>query len=242
MTSINELKKKLIQAAIICEMEGLCEAFGHVSVRVPRTDHILMTPQGSPGAAKLTDVVELTLKGEKIGGRGKANTELPIHTSIYRVRNDVQSIVHVHPPKTIAFSIAGKEIFPMRGSDKAFFPCVKIFGDPGTLTSVRSDELGDSVARTLGDGFAVILRGHGAVTVGGSIEAACLTAIGLERAAEIQFMASMLLLSQVVAKDYQTPAQVKHDQENEARIERRNWDFYLLKLNKYLKKGGHDES
>jgi L-fuculose-phosphate aldolase len=237
MTLVNELKKKLIQAAIICEMEGLCEAFGHVTVRIPGTDHILMTPQGPPGQAKLSDVVELTVSGEKVGGRGKPNTELPIHTSIYRVRSDVQSVVHVHPPKVIAFSIAGKEIFPMRSSDKRFFPSVKIFGDPGADVYIASNELGDKMARALGDGFALMLRGHGSVTVGDSIEAACLNSIGLEKAAEIQFMASMLLLSQATAKDFKTPILSQRDPVNKARIQKRDWDFYVLKLNKYLKKG-----
>ena len=233
MTSVNELKKKIIQAAIICEMEGLCEAFGHVTLRIPGTDHILMTPQGPPGGAKLSDVVELTLKGEKIAGRGKPNTELPIHTSIYRVRNDVQSVVHVHPPKVIAFSIAGKEIFPMRNSDKNFYPSVKIFGDPGTEVYIASDELGQKMARALGNGSALILRGHGSVTVGDSIEAACLNSINLEKAAEIQFMASMLLLSQAMGKDFQIPLLSERDPVNKARIQKRNWDFYLLKLKGY---------
>ena len=237
MTSINELKKKIIQAAAICEMEGLCEAFGHVTVRIPGTERILMTPQGPPGGAKLSDVVELTLKGEKIAGRGKANTELPIHTSIYRVRSDVQSIVHVHPPKVIAFSIAGKEIFPMHSSDKNFSPSIKIFGDPGTEVYIASDELGEKMARALGNASALILRGHGSVTVGDSIEAACLNSIALEKAAEIQFMASMLLLSQAMGKDFQTPLLSERDPVNKVRIQKRNWDFYLLKLNKYLKKG-----
>jgi hypothetical protein len=49
---INELKRRLIEAAGICEIEGLCDAFGHISVRVPETDHILMPPQGPPGKAK----------------------------------------------------------------------------------------------------------------------------------------------------------------------------------------------
>jgi ribulose-5-phosphate 4-epimerase/fuculose-1-phosphate aldolase len=196
-----------------------------------------MTPQGSPGAAKLGDVVELSLTGEKIGGRGKANTELPIHTSIYRVRSDVQSVIHMHPPKVIAFSIAGKEIFPMRSPDQRFFPSVKIFGDPGGDVYIASDELGGKMARALGNGFALMLRGHGSVTVGESIEGACLASIALEKAAGIQFMASMLLLSQATGKDFKTPLLSQRDPVNKARIQKRDWDFYVSKLNKYLKKG-----
>jgi len=196
-----------------------------------------MTPQGPPGKAKLQDVVTLTLSGKQIGGRGKANAELPIHTSIYRVRSDVQSIVHVHPPKVIAFSIAGKEIFPMRSSDRKFFPSVKIFGDPGTEVYIASEALGDKMAQALGNGFALILRGHGSVTVGDSIEAACLSSIALEKAAEIQFMASMLLLSQVKAEDFKTPSLAERDPVNRVQIQKRDWDFYASKLNRYLKNG-----
>ena len=88
--SINELKKRLIEAVVICEMEGISDAFGHLSVRIPGTDHILMTPQGPPGTSKPSGVIELNLKGEKVRGIGKPNTELPIHTCIYRVRDDVR--------------------------------------------------------------------------------------------------------------------------------------------------------
>jgi hypothetical protein len=53
MIPINELKRRLVEAAAICEMEGLYEAFGHVSVRIPGTDHILMTPGAPAGEQKL---------------------------------------------------------------------------------------------------------------------------------------------------------------------------------------------
>jgi ribulose-5-phosphate 4-epimerase/fuculose-1-phosphate aldolase len=235
MSSMNDLKRKLKEAVVICEMEGLCDAMGHVSVRIPGSDTILMTPQGPPGATKLSDIVTLNLKGEKIRGGGKANTEFPIHTSIYRVRDDVQSVVHVHPPKVIAFSIAGKEIFPMRYGERKFAPSVPIFGDPGTEVYIDSDELGGQMAEVLGKGSAVIIRGHGAVTVGTSIEAACLCAVALEKTAEIQFMASMLLLSQAVQKDFQTPLiRPGSTESTSARILKRHWDFYLRKLKKYL--------
>lgn len=238
MTSINELKKKLIQAAVICEMEELCGAFGHVSVRIPGTDQIMMTPSGPPGGARLRDIVTLDLKGKKIRGGGKPNRELPIHTSIYRVRDDVQSVVHVHPPKVIAFSIAGKEIFPMDHEDRRFSPSVKIFGIPGAEVYIDSDELGERMARALGKDLALIIRGHGAVTVGDSIEAACINAVALEKTAEIQFMASMLLLSQSTKKDFKTAKLFDREGADvKARLQKRHWDFYLSKLNRYVNKG-----
>jgi ribulose-5-phosphate 4-epimerase/fuculose-1-phosphate aldolase len=240
MTSINELKKKLVEAAAICEMEGLSDAFGHVTVRVPGTNEILMTPQGAPGRAKVSEIVTLDLNGKKIRGRGKPNSEFPIHTSIYRVRKDVQSVVHVHPPKVVAFSIAGKELLPMRISDRKFVPSVPIFGDPGTDVYIDTDKLGDKMAQALGKGFALIIRGHGAVTVGESIEDACLNAVHLEKIAEAQFMASMLLLSQSTQKDFQCAAFYVLHHENVVdggpRILKREYDFYVSKVNRYLNK------
>ena len=233
--NINELKKKLIEGAVICEMEGLCDAFGHLSVRIPGTDHILMTPQGPPGTSKPSGVIELNLKGEKVRGTGKPNTELPIHTCIYRVRNDVQSVLHVHPPKAVAFSVAGQEIYPLYFGDKRFSPSVKIFGDPGSHVYITSDDLGEKMARTLGESSALMIRGHGIVTVGGSIESACLCAIGLEKAAEIQLMASILVAAPRKAADFKTPLPNEMSGANVARRDQRNWDFYRSKLRRYLR-------
>lgn len=242
MTTFIELKKILVEAAVICEMEGLCDGFGHITVRVPGTDNILMTPQGPPGDTTVDNIMTLNLEGEVIDGQGKRNNEFAIHTCIYRTRDDVQSIVHVHPPKAIAFSIAGQELFPLRIGDRNFAPSVPIFGEPGTNTYIDSDELGNGLSRLLGKGYAVIIRGHGIVTVGTSIEAACLNAVNLEKLAETQFMASMLLLRKTVKDDFQAPAlwipPAQHDgEDNLARLQKRRWSFYRSKLDGYLKKG-----
>jgi ribulose-5-phosphate 4-epimerase/fuculose-1-phosphate aldolase len=233
--NVNELKKKLIEAAVICEMEGLSDAFGHISVRIPGTDHILMTPQGPPGTAKRSGVIELNLKGEKVRGIGKPNTELPIHTCIYRVRDDVQSVLHVHSPKAVAFSVAGQEIYPLYFGDKRFSPSVKIFGDPGTQVYITTDELGEKMARALGQSSALMIRGHGVVTVGASIESACLCAIGLEKAAETQFIASILVTGQRKASDFQTALLNDLRGPEALRRDLRNWDFYHSKLRRYLR-------
>ena len=235
MTSIDELKKKLVQAAIICEMEGLCCGFGHVSSRIPGSDLIIMTPSGPPGKAKLSNIVTLNMKGEKISGEGTPNRELPIHTSIYRVREDVQSVVHVHPPKVVAFSIADKEIYPMGYEERRFFPSVRIFGEPGENVYIDSDALGDRMAQALGKDLALMIRGHGAVTVGESIETACINAVSLEKTAEMQFMAAVLIFASSVKEDFKTAELFKpKTEEAQVRLHKRHWDYYLSELDRYL--------
>ncbi len=237
MSSLIGLKKKLTQAAAICEMEGLCGPFGHVSARIPGTDRIVMTPSGPPGRAKLRDVVTLNLRGEKVAGGGKPNRELPIHTSIYRVRDDVQSVVHVHPPKVIAFSVADREVYPMSFEDRRFYPSVKIFGEPDEEVYIDSDELGERMAQALGKDMVLIIRGHGVVAVGDSIEAACIHAVALEKTAEIQFMAAMLLLTPSVKHHFKT-AKLFDPQGPDvtSRLQKRQWDFYVSKLDPYENK------
>jgi ribulose-5-phosphate 4-epimerase/fuculose-1-phosphate aldolase len=236
MASINELKRTLVEASAICEMEGLSEAFGHISARIPDTDQILMTPGAHPGGAKLSEILTLDLKGNVIRGHGKPNIELPIHTSVYRLREDVGSVVHVHPLRAVAFSLAGEEIRPMSFADKQFSPSVPIFGKPGAEVFIDSDELGEKMAHALGTGVAVVIRGHGAVTVGESIEAACMTAVSLERTAELQFMASVLLLAAgPAAKGFQIPRLAEVKGEMKTFIDRRQFNFYRTKLRKYLK-------
>ena len=236
MTSLDELKKKLVQAAVICEMEGLCSGFGHVSSRIPGSELIMMTPSGPPGKADLGNIVTINTKGEKISGEGTPNRELPIHTSIYKARDDVQSVVHVHPPKVVAFSIADKEIYPMNYEEKRFFPSVRIFGETGENVYIDSEELGDRMALALGKDLALMIRGHGAVTVGKSIESACINAVSLEKTAETQFMAAMLLLSPSIKADFKTAALFDpKTQEVKARVQKRHWDYYLSKLDSYLR-------
>lgn len=236
MASIDELKRTLVDASAICEMEGLYEAFGHISARIPGTDRILMTPGAHPGGTKLSEILTLDLKGNVIRGRGKPNVELPIHTSVYRLREDVGSVVHVHPVRAVAFSLAGEEIRPMSFADSKFSPSVPIFGEPGAEVFIDSDELGEKMAHALGRGVAVVIRGHGAVTVGESIEAACMTAVSLEKTAELQFMASVLLLAAgTAAKGFQIPRLAEVKGEMKTFIDRRQFNFYRAKLRKYLK-------
>jgi ribulose-5-phosphate 4-epimerase/fuculose-1-phosphate aldolase len=240
MTPVDELKQKLVQAAVICEMEGLCSGFGHVSARIPGSDLIMMTPSGPPGKADLGNIVTLDMQGKKISGEGTPNRELPIHTAIYRVRKDVQSVVHVHPPKVVAFSIADKEIYPMGYEEKRFFPRVRIFGEPDENVYIDSEAKGDRMAQALGNDLALMIRGHGAVTVGETVEAACINAVSLEKTAEMQFMATMLLLSPAVKEDFKTAELFDpKTPEVQARLHKRHWDYYLSKLESYLRLSGN---
>jgi len=190
MDEEEELKVKVAKACRILHHEGLADFLGHVSARIPETDKILIKPRAtSLESVTPKDILTVHLDGRKLDGRSSPPGELLLHTSIYRVRSDVGSVVHVHPPIAIAFTITGKEILPVCNKGAVFAEGIPVF-DSSLL--IRTNELGKMVADKLGKHYALLLRGHGAVTVGRSVEEACVRAIYLEETAKIQLLASII--------------------------------------------------
>jgi hypothetical protein len=70
---------------------------GNVSVRITY-EHVLVTPQGfSKATVEENDLVLVTLDGKRVGGRHEPSSELGMHLAVYRVREDVNAVVHAHP-------------------------------------------------------------------------------------------------------------------------------------------------
>ena len=134
---------------------------------------------------RLTSFTGLIIKGICLRGRGQVPWEIPLYTNIYRARPDVGSVVHAHPPLTIALGISGETIRPVHQLSACFAAGIPTFG--GEL--INSEELGKKVAETLGDKRAILLVGHGAVTVGADVPEAVTTALLMEETARLQLLA-----------------------------------------------------
>lgn len=116
--------------------------------------------------------------------------EVKIHSSIYKARPDVQSVVHVHPKFATVLTVLGKKIVCMclEGNRHVLdlhpvYPHQKI---------VTSEAEGSEVARLLGDGNIVLMFGHGVTTTGKTVEEAVTTALHLEHQAEMNYYAYAL--------------------------------------------------
>ena len=80
---------------------------GNLSVRLPN-DRILVTPTClSKGAMRPADMVIVDPDGQRVAGRRNVTSEIGMHLLIYRMRPDVQAIVHAHPPTATGFAAAG---------------------------------------------------------------------------------------------------------------------------------------
>jgi L-fuculose-phosphate aldolase len=126
--------------------------------------------------------------GKLIDGERRVPWELPLYTSIFKNRPDVQSVIHTHPRIATALSMAGRTIFAITHQSAPFEHGIPIYrGD-----MVNTQELGDGLAATLANGPAALLKGHGAVVVGSNIAHAVQSTLYLEQAAQQQIWAATL--------------------------------------------------
>ena len=180
--NINEMKEKLAYSCNILAYEGHWDnILGHVSVRIPGQNKILMKPH-SFGFEEIRPqhiiVVDID-SGKKIQGKYERHSEVFIHTEIMKARPDVNCVVHSHPPYATAFGALGQRLRPISHEGNIFYEGLPTFDY--TTALIRTPDLGVEVAK---------MKNHGSTVVGESIEVATLYAVFLEKAARIQLMAT----------------------------------------------------
>jgi ribulose-5-phosphate 4-epimerase/fuculose-1-phosphate aldolase len=189
------MKEKLVTANRILANEGIIQGFGHVSVREPGADEMLISRSRSPAFVTEDDVIRMSLDGEIVDDRDvRPYGETVIHRAIYRHRDDVNAVVHHHAPAVMPFTLSDVEIEPAYHMAAIFADGVPMFDDYdleyGRLV-VTEDE-GDRMARVLGDHRAQLLANHGANVVGSSLEEAINSTMFFVINAQIQLQAEML--------------------------------------------------
>ncbi|MBX6367763.1 MAG: class II aldolase/adducin family protein [Rhodospirillales bacterium] len=115
--------------------------------------------------------------------------ETVLHEGVYRVRPDIGSVIHGHPPYATALGATGADLVPLTHDGILFTDGVGRFKGPDLIVE---REQGDAVAHALGDRRAVLLENHGVLVVGKDVPWAVLTAVTLERAAKLQSIAAAL--------------------------------------------------
>ncbi len=185
----DEARQKLIDAGLVLANEGLGDfTRGHVSVRVPDdASHFYMKPH-SFGLDEITleNMVTCNLEGEKVAGGGPRHSEVYIHSEIFKVRPDVNAVIHAHPKHAVAVSATGRALRPWSQPSAVFADGIGVYTD--TIDLIRSKEMGAGVAKALGQYKAAYLRNHGVAVVGRSIEECVILTIMLENACEIQLL------------------------------------------------------
>ncbi len=195
-----ELIDDLVTANRILFDQGIVDAFGHVSVRHDKDpERFLLARNMAPGTVTHDDIVEFDLDGTPVNARGRSvYLERFIHGEIYRARPDVMAIVHSHSPTVVPFSVVKnvkfRPVCHMSGFLGKGAPIFEIRETAGDASDhlIRSNELGEALAQSLGESSLVLMRGHGSTTVGPSLKHAVYRAVYAETNAQLQTVAMRL--------------------------------------------------
>jgi ribulose-5-phosphate 4-epimerase/fuculose-1-phosphate aldolase len=174
------------------------DGFGHVSVRRPdQPGRLLLSRSLAPALAKAEDILEYDLDCRPINAEGRASfLERFIHCEIYRARPDVMAVVHTHSQGVIPFAnstVPLRAMLHVAGFLAAGVPVFEIRKHAGMSNLLIADAaLGQALAATLGDKAVVLMRGHGDVVVGPSVQVAVYRAIYTDANARLQAQALAL--------------------------------------------------
>lgn len=162
--------------------------WGHSSARDPGGRGVwLKAAEWGLGEVTADRVHLVSPEGSVLEGEGFRHSEYPIHTEVMAARPDVGGVVHTHPPHAVALAATGQELRPVSHAANLFVPPgVPRFTDTADL--VLTQELGRSVALSLGESRAVFLVNHGIVAVGPTVQLATVAAVVLEQACRQQIL------------------------------------------------------
>ncbi|MFD8899589.1 class II aldolase/adducin family protein [Streptomyces ardesiacus] len=188
----------LVAANRILVRQGVLDAFGHVSMRAaPGADTFWLSRNLAPGSVTESDLLEHDLDGATDDPR-KPYLERFIHAEIYRRRPDVMAVVHSHSPSVVPFSVVDTGLRPvlhmagfLGGQATPVFEISDAAGDASDLL-ITSSSLGAALAGTLRDAPVALMRGHGSVAVGGSLQEVVYRAVYTEVNAHAQATALAL--------------------------------------------------
>lgn len=162
---------------------------GNLSVRL-KDDQVLVTPTCvSKGAMRPSDLVIVNLDGKQVAGQRNVTSEIGMHLLIYRLRPDVQSIVHAHPPTATGFAAAGMALTePLVCEVVMGLGCIPLarYGTPGT------SELAKTLEPYVPNYDAILMSNHGVVTYGDTLEHAYMKMETVEHFAQIALVTHLL--------------------------------------------------
>jgi ribulose-5-phosphate 4-epimerase/fuculose-1-phosphate aldolase len=169
-----DLRSELAVATRVLATHRLIGMFGHVSVLTDDPQTYLVCP--GAGARKdrcrSTDVLELDLDAEFEPGRP---LELYMHSEVHRIKPHLKSLIHVHSPALVALSAMADVPTQLLMLHASFWPKIMPIWDDVDL--VRDRAAAQRLIGILGDEAIALLRWHGAVIVGRTLQEAVFRAL-----------------------------------------------------------------
>src|SRR5580692_6060844 len=149
--SHNAIKQKLIVAGKVLVSQGQ-EDFtrGHISFRLPDNPGLFFMKAHSIGLDEITmeNILTIDLDGNVVAGSARRHSEVYIHSEIFKLRPDVHSVIHTHPPYAVALSASGRPMKCYSQPSALFHDGLGVYTD--TIALIRSPAMGAGVAKALG--------------------------------------------------------------------------------------------
>jgi len=163
---------------------------GHITARDPeRLDHFWVNPFGMHfGQIRASDLILVNDRGEVVEGKYPVNgAAFAIHSQVHAARPDVVAAAHAHSLYGKAWSSLSRLLDPITQDACAFYEDHSLFADFTGVVYETSE--GERIAQALGEKKAVILRNHGLLTVGHTVDEAVWWFITMERSCQAQLLA-----------------------------------------------------
>jgi len=196
--SLTHIKKEICKTGKRMYAKGYVPgSSGNISFRIE--NKILITASGlCLGELTGKDILTIDLDGNLLDKEGNPSSERFMHTEIYKRRPDVNCIIHAHPPKSTALSVAGKDLkAPLIAEAVVILgeiPLVK-YETPSTI------ELAKNTAEPFIDHEAVLMANHGVAVCGKDLKK---TFYKLET---IEFLSEINLITELLNKKNEIPAE-----------------------------------
>jgi ribulose-5-phosphate 4-epimerase/fuculose-1-phosphate aldolase len=163
---------------------------GHITARDPEfTDHFWVNPFGMYfGHIRVSDLILVDSHGEVVKGSQPVNrAAFAIHSQVHEARPDIVAAAHAHSLYGKSWSSLGRLLDPLTQDACAFYEDHVLFDDyKGVVLDTKE---GKRIADALGDKKAAILRNHGHLTVGHTVDEAAWWYITFERSCQAQLLA-----------------------------------------------------
>jgi len=193
-----EVRKQLHEAHLTLEKYGLV-AYTSGNVSVKANEHVIIKPSGVPySLLRPEDYVVVDLDGNIVEGSKKPSIDTATHLYLYRSIEWAKSIIHTHSTFATVWAVAEKPI-PVLCTAHA-----DVFGEEIPLSEyapVGSEAIAKAALKVLGKSGVVLLRKHGVIVVGSSLDDAIKKAIFLEEVAKIAYFAQLFTVPVPLSKD-----------------------------------------
>ena len=173
MNSSRDLRDQVIATAHALHARGwVANHDGNITVR-RGPDRFLCTPTAvSKARVDHQNLIEVDGAGKRVSGTARSFSELGLHLTVYRNRDDVGAVIHAHPPHATALACSGATLI-----ERPFSPEVVVSLGPW-IPTVPLARPGAAAEKALlayvGDVDVVLLGGHGVLSWGADLETAFL--------------------------------------------------------------------